>query len=163
MHWVCKRVRQLLQHLDAFSKFLPCHNSNGVLLDTADVGHLFQTWTSAAKHSAQNLLDKPDSSNISVILSDKVLFARSATPSCWGLFRTVCCLMIPQSSVNRKNAFDMYSPPLSSLNALTASSTSMTRWSCSIGPFSHISSTFLVEFLRFEGLEDYTLVQLVHQ
>jgi len=57
---------------------------------------------------------KPDSWSIEMMPSSIVLLALSATPFCWGLFRTVCCLWMPWSVQNASNSLDMYSPPLSS-------------------------------------------------
>jgi hypothetical protein len=52
-----------------------------------------------------------DSWSMEMMPSSIVLLA---TPFCWGLFLTVCCLWMPWSMQNTSNSLDMYSLPLSS-------------------------------------------------
>jgi hypothetical protein len=54
-------------------------------------------------------LDKPASESKAMILSPSVLLVLSATPFCWGLFLTECCLAIPHSVKYASNSLDMYS------------------------------------------------------
>src|SRR5882762_6889661 len=82
------------------------------------VGRQLETCTKEARASPQKDKGRPDSASMAVTPSAMVLLARSATPFCCGLFRTVCCLEIPASVVKQRNAEDMYSPPLSLRRAL---------------------------------------------
>ena len=69
--------------------FSPIQASNGVIFSTAFVGLRFRRYTAVDSGSAHNLGESLVSVNIHSTVSTSVLFIRSATPFCSGIFGTV--------------------------------------------------------------------------
>ena len=126
------------------SGFFQCQSWYGISPSIDLVGHLFQTWMKAERHSPQKILGRPDWLSMVVIRSVIVLFARSATPFCCGRFRTVCCCSIPHCAVNALNSFEKYSPPLSSRRSFICLSSRFSAWALKFLKACSTSDLFLI-------------------
>lgn len=89
-------------------------------------------------------LGRPGVLNIALILFARVLFIRSATPFCWGVYVTVNWLLIPSHLQSARNSPSLYSVPLSALKQLIL--------------FSDSSSTRALKSLNTGNTHDFLLI-----
>ena len=98
--------------------FLPFQTSNGVRSPSAFVGKRFSKYTACRTASPQNLPDTFMLLRRDLAIAITVLFLRSTTPFCCGVYGTVRCRFIPACSHTLMNSAERNSPPRSIVSLL---------------------------------------------